>query len=535
MSRETAMRVGTVHACVKAIAETSATLPHEIIQIGEDGSRRKATELVEYDLIKHQANPINAAVSFWETVDTCSNLVGNGYVWIERIKRGPGAGRPICMWPLHPDQVEVKRAGRDIYYVVHPMGAGDVVREKMVLFPGDMMHFPVMPLNGLTGASQVRYANNIFKAMRDQQNFQGSFFSQGVTPRAVLTTEESMDEDDLKANQELLNMATSGANAHRAIILPFGLQWKPISMKAEDVAAMDNYGITERQICGLYRMPPPIIQNHERSTYSNTEQLDQAFAKHCIRPFLTRRENIMNMQLLTAEQRAQGYTVKVNMSALLRGADKDRYEAHQVGITSGFLTRNEARMLEDMSPIDGLDEILVPLNHAPNGENQDKNAAKRSNVIEITTHKAVENELKEELESVKSHANRAFQAIISDTFKRMITRERSEILKNARKSTAKEFDAWFDKWITKHQDYYHVNFAPLARAISVGDASAVDLVVRQEAFTHRQRLKSTMRGLLEESGGDWPKFIASIEAYYDNLDTNSAADASVAGWLQKGA
>lgn len=516
LTMTSAMQIATVHACVRVISETAATCLPDVMQSLDGGGKRIAKEAVEYTLLKHEPNPYADAVTFWEAFFVCANLVGNGYAWIQRQQRGPGAGRPIAMWNLHPDQVELKRKNGALYYVVQPLDVNDVVEKKMILFPEDMLHLPILSKDGMTGMSPIAYNKESFRTSWEQSKWQRAFFKQGVTPRAVLETEEDWDEEDVKENEKIINNATSGEKSHGAIILPFGLKWRTISMKAEDVAIMDQYNLTERQICGSYRVPLPLIQNHEHSTYTNAEQLDRAFGKHCIRPLGKRTSSRVNKHVFTPSQREQGFYCKWNLDDLLE-ADLDmRYAAHKTGIESGFLTRNEARAYEDLSPIDGLDEIIVPLNMGVNGQTQDKNSAKRAEEAPIKSRESGQNEpidVEIVLDTMEKRMKATLSGVFVDTYQRMLAREGAEIVKHAKKSSAKEFEAWFEKFLERHQEYYRANIGPVVARIAEGfDVEAPD--IDAEAKGHCLQLRSEISTMLANSGGIWPNFVDRLEAHY---------------------
>jgi hypothetical protein len=115
-------------------------------------------------------------------------------------------------------------------------------------------------------------------------------------------------------------------------------------------------------------MQPHKIGDLSKATFSNIEQQSLEYVGDTLTPWFVRWEQAIRMQLMTPEQQADNLYVKHNANALLRGDLKSRYEAYASGIVNGWFTRNEAREREELNPIDGLDDPLVPLNMAVVGE-----------------------------------------------------------------------------------------------------------------------------------------------------------------------
>lgn len=525
----TAMKVATVYACVRVIAESFASLPIELM-LKSSGRKNKAIKLPEYYLLKVKPNPYCNAFTFWESFLISASLTGNGYAWIERIRKGPGAGSAKNIWFLHPDQVTVYIKDREKILEVIPLFEGGVIKEKMILYPGDYLHMPVLSENGITGRSIVHLLKDSIENLRDQTIWQKLFFSQGVKPGAVLTTDNPLEEEDAKRVKEVLNASSSGENAHRAILLPFGLKWQQITMSAEDVKILEQYNLSERQICGALRVPQPMIQNHENSTYSNTEQLDGYFSKHCMRPWAERVEAMLNEQLLSKEQYLEGYYTKTNLNALQRASLESRMRSYNIGVFAGIYTRNECRDMEELDPIEGLDEPLTPLNMVAESDLEgDKNPAKDQNPKQIADKRMV----KVEVIDTKGNENQ-LKALVSgfleDTLKRIHSRERKEMMRNAQKLDAKEFEEWLEKFLLKHDEYFVSNVLPVARRLDLNmrcDDTELEKRVKRMSADQVVKLRSMVRVSLAEADGDWFKMPVNLDRKCKSLELGAEMTANV--------
>src|SRR5262249_11101622 len=159
--------------------------------------------------------------------------------------------------------------------------------------PGEMLHLANFSQNGIVGMSTIAYHKEVLLTSRRQTRWQDRFFGQGINPAGVLETDEDLDQSEVNEVEAQWNKVHGSVdNAHKAIIMQFGLKWKPISMKAQDVEIINQYNLTEKQICGIMRVPPQMIQNHDKSTFTNSEQVDLAFTKHCVRNWAERLEAV---------------------------------------------------------------------------------------------------------------------------------------------------------------------------------------------------------------------------------------------------
>ena len=184
--------------------------------------------------------------------------------------------------------------------------------------------------------------------------------------------------------KDTFDAAHSGENAHKTAILEEGMKFSKVAMTGEDAQFLETRKYQRSEICGIFRVPPHMIADLEKATFSNIEQQGLNFATYGLMPWLMRIEKSAKRDLWTPEDR-KALHGRFNIAMLLRGDSKARAEFYASGILNGWLTRNEARAMESeigtmLNPLDGLDVPLMPLNMTDGSdEPEDPDAAAEGN------------------------------------------------------------------------------------------------------------------------------------------------------------
>ncbi|MVY04652.1 phage portal protein, partial [Escherichia coli] len=178
----------------------------------------------------------------------------------------------------------------------------------------------------------------------------------------VLRTEQKLTPDAYERMKRDFEERHLGlGNAHRPMILEMGLDWKPVALNAEDSQFLETRKFQLEEICRLFRVPLHMVQNTDRATFNNIEELGLGFINYSLVPYLTRIEQRINTGLVRENKKGKFYA-KFNAGALLRGDMKSRFEAYATGINWGIYSPNDCRDLEDMNPRPGGDVYLTPMN-----------------------------------------------------------------------------------------------------------------------------------------------------------------------------
>lgn len=356
VTSESAMRVAAVYSCVRVISETVASLPLHVYKRLDNGKERAPTHPL-YRLLYREPNPWQTSMEFREMMQAHLCLRGNAYAIVSW--NGDRIVRELI--PVHPDRVEVtQRPDMSLVYEIRGAGGGKVA------FPQDeILHLRGLSSDGVCGRSVLADAREAIGVAMSTQEYAGRLFANDATPGVVLKHPTRLGPETAKALKASWDSAFGGsANARRTAVLEEGMTIERLSMTSDDSQFLETRKFTRSELAGIFRVPPHLIGDLDRATFSNIEHMGIDFVTHCIRPWLVRWEQALSKALIVAPDT---YFPEFNVDALLRGDIKSRYEAYAVGRNWGWLSANDIRALENLNPIEQGDEYLHPLNMVPAG------------------------------------------------------------------------------------------------------------------------------------------------------------------------
>lgn len=359
-----AMRLTAVFGCVRVLAESVGMLPCFLYQ-STDSGRVKAPKEKLYSLLYTAPNDYMTPQEFWEYLIASLCLRGNFYAY--KVK---ALGDVVELLPLLPDSVQPKldENWNPVYQVTFPDGSCDVLSQD------EIWHVRTFTTDSLVGLSPISYARQAIGLGLATEEHGARLFGNGAVSSGVLQTDQTLTDEAYKRLKETFQEQHQGlSNAHKPMILEMGLKWNQISMSAEDAQFLETRKFQLEEICRIFRVPLHMLQNTDRATFSNIENLGMGFVNYSLVPYLTRIEQRINTGLVSKDKRGQFYA-KFNVGALLRGDMKSRYESYATGINWGILSPNECRDLEDRNPREGGDVYLTPMNMTT--KPQDNNNAK---------------------------------------------------------------------------------------------------------------------------------------------------------------
>ena len=359
-----AMRLTAVFGCVRVLAESVGMLPCFLYQ-STDSGRIKAPKEKLYSLLYIAPNDYMTPQEFWEYLIVSLCLRGNFYAY--KVK---ALGEVVELLPLLPNSVQPKldENWNPVYQVTFPDGSCDVLSQD------EIWHVRTFTTDSLVGLSPISYARQAIGLGLATEEHGARLFSNGTVSSGVLQTDQTLTDEAYKRLKENFQEQHQGlSNAHKPMILEMGLKWNNISMSAEDAQFLETRKFQLEEICRIFRVPMHMVQNTDRATFNNIENLGMGFVNYSLVPYLTRIEQRINVGLVNKEKRGQFYA-KFNVGALLRGDMKSRYESYATGINWGILSPNECRDLEERNPREGGDVYLTPMNMTT--KPQDNNNAK---------------------------------------------------------------------------------------------------------------------------------------------------------------
>lgn len=346
-----AMQQLVVFNCVRVLAESMGMLPCRLLkQTGR--VRLPATGHRLYPLITMAPNSYMTAQEFWEMLVACLCLRGNFYAY--KVK---ALGNVVELLPLNPDIVTPKL--KDDWTVEYKV---NFKSGSQTLTQDEIWHVRLFTLDGLNGLNPIAYARQALGLGQAMDAHAAKLFTNGAVTSGVLRTEQQLtDEAFGRLKEDFQGQHMGVANAYKPMILEMGLDWKPISLSAQDTQFIESKKLTEAQICGLFRVPPHLVASMEKMTLNNIEHMGMSFVNYSLVPIMTRIEHRIQVGLLNEKDRLTHYA-KFNAGALMRGDLKGRYESYGKGIQWGILSPNDCRELEDENPREGGDIYLTPMN-----------------------------------------------------------------------------------------------------------------------------------------------------------------------------
>ena len=346
VNAKTAQSVSAVYACVQAIAETTASLPLILFKrAGED--RLRASEHPLYAVLHDMANPEQTALEAREYLQACVLLRGNAFA---RIVRGLD-GQVRELWPMSPDRVTVLRAAGKLAYdytdrnsVLHRLLAHEVLHLRHRL--GD---------DGVLGVSPIAAARGVVELAMAESEHGVNTFRNGAKLLGVLKFPGVLKADQRQAIKDSWGSQYAGAsNAGRTAILEGGVDFQAVSMSLEDAEWIASRQFSVEEVARLFRVPPTVIGDLRHGNYSNSVEMARQFVTMTLRRHLVAWEQAIAKQLLTDESR-RTYFAEHQVEGLLRGDSVNRADFYDKGIAAGWMLKSEARRLENLPTIEGID------------------------------------------------------------------------------------------------------------------------------------------------------------------------------------
>jgi HK97 family phage portal protein len=349
VNEQTAMQMTAVYSCVRILSETLAGLPLHVYKYNDSGSKEKNLKHPLYKLLHDEPNPEMTSFAFRETLMSHLLLWGNAYAQIIRNARG----EVISLYPLMPNKMTVDRDSSGRLFYLYQRGNEDVPslgRENQVyLSPSDVLHIPGLGFDGLVGYSPIAMAKNAVGLAIATEEYGAKFFANGASPGGVL--EHPGTIKDPQKIKESWNSAYQGSgNAHRVAVLEEGMKYQPIGISPEQAQFLETRKFQINEIARIFRVPPHMLADLEKSSFSNIEQQSLEFVKYTLDPWVVRWEQSMCRALLMESEKSNVF-IKFNVDGLLRGDYVSRMSGYATARQNGWMSANDIRELENLDRI----------------------------------------------------------------------------------------------------------------------------------------------------------------------------------------
>ena len=365
VNERSAMQMTAVYSCVRILSEAVAGLPLHLYQYTDKGSKEKAVDNPLYFLLHDEPNTEMTSFVFRETLMTHLLLWGNAYSQIIR----NGKGETVGLYPLMPDRMTVGRDEKGRLYYEYMVSSDDAKTLKdgtVRLSPYDVLHIPGLGFDGLVGYSPIAMAKNAIGLAIAAEEYGSKFYANGATPSGILEYPGTVKEPDKV--RESWNAGFGGSsNAHKIAVLEEGMKYTPISISPNEAQFLETRKFQINEIARIFRVPPHMVGDLEKSSFSNIEQQSLEFVKYTLEPWLVRWEQAMQRALIPQDDKSK-YFIKFNVDGLLRGDYQSRMQGYATARQNGWMSANDIRELENLDRIpaeDGGDLYLINGNMMP--------------------------------------------------------------------------------------------------------------------------------------------------------------------------
>lgn len=367
VNERSAMQMTAVYACVRILSEAIAGLPLHLYEYGCDGSKEKAVKHPLYFLLHDEPNKEMTSFVFRETLMTHLLLWGNAYAQVIR----NGKGEVIALYPLMPNRMEVNRTDKGQLYYQYTTSSDDaptVESSTAVLMPEDVLHIPGLGFDGLVGYSPIAMAKNAIGLAIATEEYGAKFFANGAAPSGVLEHPGTI-KDPQRVRDAWMSQFSGSRNAGKVAVLEEGMKYTPISISPEQAQFLETRKFQINEIARIFRVPPHMVGDLEKSSFSNIEQQSLEFVKYTLDPWVIRWEQSLQRTLLSSEEKKR-YYFKFNLEGLLRGDYASRMTGYATARQNGWMSANDIRELENLDRIPaelGGDLYLINGNMLPLG------------------------------------------------------------------------------------------------------------------------------------------------------------------------
>jgi len=365
VTERSAMQMTAVYACVRILAEAIAGLPVHLYRYTENGGKEKAIDHPLYTILHDEPNPEMSSFVFRETLMTHLLLWGNAYAQIIR----NGKGEVVALYPLMPNKMAVDRDEHGQLYYSYQRSNDEAIPEsgKVILKPSDVLHIPGLGFDGLVGYSPIAMAKNAIGMAIACEEYGAKFYANGASPGGVLEHPGTI-KDPQKVREAWQSQFGGSQNSGKVAVLEEGMKYTPISI-SPNAQFLETRKFQINEIARIFRVPPHMVGDLEKSSFSNIEQMSLEFVKYTLDPWVIRWEQALTRTLLTPDEKAT-YFIKYNVEGLLRGDYQSRMNGYATARQNGWMSANDIRELENLDRIpaeEGGDLYLINGNMLPMG------------------------------------------------------------------------------------------------------------------------------------------------------------------------
>ncbi|BBV66716.1 TPA: phage portal protein [Kluyvera ascorbata] len=354
VTADKAMQLSSVWACVRLLSESISTLPLKVYERQPDGSRKLAQNNAAYQVLCRRPNPEMTPSRFMLMVVASVCLRGNAFV--EKLFIGK---KMVSLVPLLPQNMVVKRLDTgQLQYTYTENGV------KRVIPTDRMMHIRGFGLDGVCGMMPTMAGVDVFGAAMSVDEAAAKIFENGLQSTGFLSSENALTKEQRDRLRQNLQAFIGSKNAGKLMVLENKLTYQNVTMNPEAAQLLESRSFSIEEICRWFRVPPYMVGHttKQSSWASSLEGMNLLFLTHTLRPLLVNIEQEIARCLLNGDD---DLFAEFSVEGLLRADSAGRAAYYTSALQNGWMSRNDVRRLENMSPIEGGDIYTVQLNLTP--------------------------------------------------------------------------------------------------------------------------------------------------------------------------
>jgi HK97 family phage portal protein len=365
ITKDNAMNISGVYAAVKLLSDSISSLPIHLIKESKDKKEKDYTNPL-YKIVAKEPNKLMTSYTWRQIFMPHILLYGNAYAVIDWDKK---TMRPKQLMPVHPSKVEIEIKKGIAYYTIQ------LEEKKITVDQSNIVHFRGLG-DEIKGKSVIEYAKDNLGLGKAAEDFGSKFFSNGAAIGGIYEHPSQLSDKAYNNLQKSLERRAGGlSNSHKILILEEGMKFTTTSIPPNAAQFLETRKFSINDVARWFGVPPHMIADLERATFSNIEQQNLNFSQFSILPYVILIEQELNRKLLREDEKDTMY-FKLNMDGLLRGDMQSRYTAYQIGIQNGLVNPNEVRRKEDLDAYEGGNDYFMAanisrikdLNNKQNGE-----------------------------------------------------------------------------------------------------------------------------------------------------------------------
>ena len=299
VTERSAMQMTAVYSCVRILSEAVAGLPLHLYKYTDSDGKALTHDHPLYRLLHDEPNPEMSSFVFRETLITHLLLWGNAYAQIIR----NGKNEIVALYPLMPNKMSVDRDESERLYYTYYRGSDEAIKDKefaVTLQPTDVLHIPGLGFDGLVGYSPIAMAKNAIGMAIACEEYGANFFANGAAPGGVLEHPGTI-KDPQRVRESWQSTFGGSGNANKIAVLEKGMKYTPIGISPEQAQFLETRKFQINEIARIFRVPPHMVGDLEKSSFSNIEQQSLEFVKYTLDPWVIRWEQSIQRSLLSKD------------------------------------------------------------------------------------------------------------------------------------------------------------------------------------------------------------------------------------------